>query len=733
MAYKPAMLLRQLPLPDPEVAVPVQTMSLPTQEGAVDGVVNGTIRGWVLARRPGNPSLGGVRLLVTCDGIEIAVIQAIEPRNDVAAALGCESACGFSFVLPAPYRIGRPHAFRLLALPDRVELAHSPVHYQAPGCAADGEVARLQATVAALTAQLRTLQADARPAGRAEDVPLDRYADWAVGYFPALRARIRRARLSHPGWLSGQTGQTGAGPRVSVVLPLFRTRSAGLEAAVRSVLNQSYENWELILVDDASASRGVSARIEALCRQDTRIRAVVRPVHGGIGAATNDAVDIATGELVAFLGQEDALVDVALEAMVNAMAADGHDAAYSDEDVIDAEGQLALPWLKPDFNPRLLLAQECVGRLLMVRRPALNAVWPLEPDYDGVQDHALTLRLAEALGDAGIHHVAEILYHRRGPAMATLSSGAAAEGKACIAAHLRRRGLRASVHAVPGTARFEVEWKSGRVPAVSVIVTGGLRGPDLVAFATALHGRTRYRRMKVLLAGHCLGLGECGDALHQAPAAIRMLELAAPPSHAALLNAAAAAGRTGDYLLFLHDAGFPRSADWLRLLLAEAEADDRVAVVGCKHIGSDGTVWGGATVLGVDGPAAPMHSCLNAADPGYMGRAACAQDVSAVSLDILLCRADAFGAVGGFDEGDMPDSLLAVDLCLRLRAGGYRTVWIPAMLIDHGGPDEALVVAELPRKGLGAPDPAYNVNFTRWGGTFKALNGARLDASGNGG
>lgn len=712
--------------------MPIQTMSLPTPEGAVDSVVNGIIRGWVLSRRPGNLPLGGVRLLVTCDGIEVAVIQAIEPRNDVAAALGCEPACGFSFVPPTPYRVGRPHAFRFLALPDRVELAHSPVHYQAPGRAADSEVGRLQATVAALTAQLRTLQAAAQPVGRAEDVPLDRYADWAAGYFPALRARIRRTRLSRPGWLSGQTGQTGAGPRVSVVLPLFRPRSAALEASVRSVLNQSYENWELILVDDASASGDVSTRIEALCLQDTRIRAVVRPVQGGIGAATNDAVDIATGELVAFLGQEDALVDVALEAMVNAMAADGRDAAYSDEDAMDAEGQLALPWLKPDFNPRLLLAQECVGRLLMVRRPALNAVWPLELEHDGVQDHALALRLMEALGSAAIHHVAEILYHRRGPAMAPLSPGAAAAGKACIATHLRRRGLQAGVHAVPDTARFEVDWKSGRVPAVSVVVTGGLRGLDLVAFATALHGRTRYRRMKILLAGHCLGLGECGDALHQAPAAISMLDLAAPLSRAALLNAAAAAARTGDYLLFLHDAGLPRSADWLRLLLEEAEADDHVAVVGCKHIGSDGTVRGGATVLGVDGPAAPMYSCLNAADPGYMGRAACAQDVSAVSLDVLLCRADVFGAMGGFDEGDMPDALLAVDFCLRLRAGGYRTVWTPAVLIDHGGPDEASVAVELPQKWLGTTDSAYNVNFARWGGTFKALNGARLDTPGNG-
>ncbi len=577
--------------------------------------------------------------------------------------------------------------------------------------------------------RLDASQADAWPLKSASDVPLQMYGNWAAGYFPALRDRIRRARLLCSGWVSGAAA-LGQAETVSVIMHLFRPQLEQFKEAVRSILNQSYEDWELILVDDGSASLDLSTQIQAFCQQDQRIRAISRPARGGTAAAFNDAVEIATGTMVTSLGQADRLVDVALEVMANAIMVGQHVAAYCDEDSIDAEGELVEPWLKTDFNPRLLLAQDCVGHLLVVRRDALTQIWPLEPDYDEVHSLALALGLTEALGNAAMHHVAEILYHRRGHAMRPLGPAAAAAAKACIAAHLQRRGLQANVHAVPGTACFELEWRLSQRPMVSVIVTGGRRSHDLVAFATALQGRTHYRRIEILLAGHNLGLGECGHALHEAPGTIRMLELAAASPPAALLNKAASIVR-GDYLLFLHDTGLPRSANWLDVLLGEIHGEDRVAVVGCKHLALDNTIRGGAIALGIDGLATPMHAGLNATDPGYMCRAACAQDVSVVSLDGLLCRRDAFRNVGGFDEGVMDDILLAADLCRRLCAEGYRTIWTPAVLIDHTVPDERPLQIEVLHMEWTTADPAYNVNFARHGGTFQALNGKRLDPTGD--
>ena len=156
-------------------------------------------------------------------------------------------------------------------------------------------------------------------------------------------------------------------------------------------MNQTYANWEMILVDDCSASPGLASRVQALQQQDGRIHAITRPVRGGVTAAVNDAMDIASGAFITVLGQEDALVDVALEVMVNAIMAGGHRAAYSDEDCIDAQGWLSEPWLKSDFNRRLLLTQDCVGRLLMVRRDVLTEIWPMEAACAELHDHALAL------------------------------------------------------------------------------------------------------------------------------------------------------------------------------------------------------------------------------------------------------------------------------------------------------------------------------------------------------
>lgn len=709
------------------------TIDLPNQEGAVDGVVDGTIRGWALTVPSVGLPVAGARILVICDGLEIAVIQALKLRDDVANAKGCDPNCGFSFRPPAPYQDGRHHVFRFVTLPNRVELTHSPVSFQVPDRQADGETARLRSALSNLRLQLRALQPGTRPTEPATDVSLDLYAEWAARYLPALRARISRARSSNPRWLSGNRGRSECadpGCKVSVVLPLYRPHGDQLEASVHSILNQTYEDWELILVDDGSASRDLCARIQAFCHGDQRIRAISRLVRGGIAAAANDAMDIATGTLVTVLDQADELVDVALEVMVNEIVTGRHVAAYSDEDTVCTEGRLARPWLKTDFNPRLLLAQNCVGRLLVVRRDALDVILPLETIHDDVQDHAVALAIAGAFGKTAIHHVPEVLYHRRTSTNRSQTPVAASAGEVCIAAHLDRRGLRADVHAVPGTARYAVEWRSGTVPAVSVIVTGGRRGRDLVSFATALQGATRYRRMEILLAGHQLGLGDCGHALHRSPGNTRMLERATASPRAVLLNEAAAAA-TGHYLLFLHDTGLPRSIAWLRLLLDEIQAEDDVAVVGCKHLASDGTVRGGAIALGIDGPGAPMHVGLNAADPGYRDRAACVQDVSAVSLDGLLCRADAFRVVGGFDDDMSGDTVLAADLCGRLATKGYRTIWTPAVIFDHAGPDQAWSDADTQHMEHGPPDPSYNVNFARRGGTFRALDGGRLDPLGD--
>src|SRR5260370_26185770 len=111
----------------------------------------------------------------------------------------------------------------------------------------------------------------------------------------------------------------------------------------------------------------------------------------------------------------------------------------------------------------------------MVERELANAVGPLEPKFDGAQDHDFMLRAAEILDPSQIDHVPEVLYHWRKTANSTASSMSAKPhapqaGIAAITAHLKRRGLRADVVAIGSHALYRTRWRFEQPPQVSIIM-----------------------------------------------------------------------------------------------------------------------------------------------------------------------------------------------------------------------------------------------------------------------
>ena len=94
-----------------------------------------------------------------------------------------------------------------------------------------------------------------------------------------------------------------ANPAVSIILPTYN-RIDTLERAVRSVTAQTFEDWELIVVDDGSQD-GSHALIEKHASDDPRIR-LLRQANGGVAAARNTGLAAARGQWITFLDSDDA-------------------------------------------------------------------------------------------------------------------------------------------------------------------------------------------------------------------------------------------------------------------------------------------------------------------------------------------------------------------------------------------------------------------------------------------
>ena len=138
-----------------------------------------------------------------------------------------------------------------------------------------------------------------------------------------------------------------------------------------------------------------------------------------------------------------------------------------------------------------------------------------------------------------------------------------------------------------------------------------------------------------------------------------------------------------DFFVFMNNDVFVDQKNWLRLLVNEALADERVGAVGAKLLYPDRTVQHGGVILGVGGVGDHAYRGRAADDPFFMGRGLCGQELSAVTGALMLCRAEAFKEVGGFDETELAVAYNDIDLCLKLRAAGRKVLYCPAVVAEH--------------------------------------------------
>ena len=702
-------------------------------EGVVDGLHGDSIKGWVVRRHHLTSDYEGyVRLQVLCNGIVLTEIVADQPRMDVAREHRCDPCVGFEFKLPPQCRNGLEFDFVFRALPEGEELAGCPLLVKHRSTENVDEMRALAQTVGEVCAKAFKLQRQVQAMAPVAEATVHNYDPWARRYLSRLRGRIAAAEplAADP-------------PLVSIVMPTCRTNLAHLTAAVESVRQQTYENWELIIVDDASGQRALSACLRNYAAIDTRITCLFRKRNGGISAASNAALRRARGSYVVLFDHDDLMVDVAIEAMVREALRTGARVVYSDEDKIDDFGVLSEPNLKPDWNYRLLLGINYVCHLLMIDRALLRRVGALRSECDGAQDHDLLLRLSEACAPTQIVHLPEVLYHWRKSAASTATSAEAkpyaiAAGARAVTEHLVRRGFK-NGRATPigRSTSYSIAWGLRAQPSVTILVPFKDQIATTRRCLDALLANTDWADWRVVLIDNGSVTPEA-EQFHREAERIPhvVVHSVNEPFNYSRLNNGVARAYPADYYVFLNNDVFLSQPDWLRIMVDEALADPKVAIVGAKLLYPNATVQHAGVILGVGGVADHVFRGIPADHPGYLSRARTAQQYSAVTAACMLCRADAFMDVGGFDERDLIVAFNDVDLCLKVGAQGWRVVWTPDVVAEHHeslsrGDDisgdkaqrffyENHVMLERWHEILAA-DPFYNPHFSRDRGIFSDL------------
>lgn len=504
-------------------------------------------------------------------------------------------------------------------------------------------------------------------------------------------------KLTNWEWEAQRQDKLPYRPKFSIVVPLYHTPAGYFRMMMRSVIRQSYPEWELILVNATPRDASLSRAVQEYCEYDDRIREVRLKKNLGIAQNTNHGIRHAEGDFVCFLDHDDMIEPDALYRYAEYIGSHREvQLIYSDEDKIaENDNWYFYPNFKPDFNPDLLLSNNYICHFLCIRRSMLGRTGLMRKEMEGAQDYDLILRVMEE-SDAIRHpeafgHVARVLYHWRSHSGSTSASQgnkmyAIRAGVRALNDYYDRTGQknRAEIGAVDGwyTTARTLPYH----PLVSVLIPSKDHVDDLDTCIRSLEERCTYDHFEVVVIennstdpetfAYYRRLAEKYDNVR----VVRWDPQGKGFNYSAINNFGRKAAK-GEYLLLLNNDVEVISPDLFENMLGLAMRED-VGIVGTKLLYDDHTVQHAGVLVGAGGLADHVFKGLHEDNPGYMGRASCDQDVSAVTAACLMVRASAFDEAGGLDE-DFAVAFNDVDFCLKVGKLGYRVVYDAEVKLFH--------------------------------------------------
>ncbi|MDF2186404.1 glycosyltransferase family 2 protein [Grimontia hollisae] len=474
----------------------------------------------------------------------------------------------------------------------------------------------------------------------------------------------------------------------SIIIPTFKPDLVTFKSMLDSVMEQTYQHWQLIIVDDASNCRLLSDYLLTL-NDNPKINIITKQKNGHISKASNTGLEFAKGDYLLLLDQDDTLHPDALKCVAYYLEQNPNARVlYSDEDKIDAKGNHHTPHFKPAFNPDLLYSHNYMSHLGVYQRELVEKVGGFREGYEGSQDYDLLLRCLEHCKPEEVVHIPYVLYHWRAvpgsTAFAESEKGYAQDaGLRALQDHLGPKGVSVELGKLPNT--YRARWPiPAKAPLVSIFIPTR-NGKALVErCVTSLYEKNDYSQFEVLLVDNQSDCNESKALFKQLELAgkVRLLTFDAPFNYSAINNMAAKHAK-GDVLLLLNNDVEAINPDWLREMVSHAIRPD-IGCVGAKLYYPDGRLQHAGVITGLGGVAGHSHKYFPGDHPGYFKRLQIIQNFSAVTGACLAVRKSVFEQVGGLNEKDLAIAFNDVDFCLRVRDSGYRNLWTPyATLIHH--------------------------------------------------
>ncbi|MBT5031510.1 MAG: glycosyltransferase, partial [Proteobacteria bacterium] len=494
---------------------------------------------------------------------------------------------------------------------------------------------------------------------------------------------VERAPNEYEQWLGSRpynywrnTKELKSSPLVSILMPVYNLAPELLEQTLDSVRRQSYPNWELCIVDDGSHNKATREFLESIT--DNQIKVQFSKRNENISIASNRAASMAEGSYLTLLDHDDALAPNALLELSLKAQETGAEFVYSDEDFLIEDGELQNPHFKPDFSPDLLLSQNYITHMVLIKRDLFERVGGFREGYEGAQDYDLFLRAVEQ--SKGIEHVAKPLYHWRmiegSTALNPEAKPAAHENaRRAISDALTRRGEKAEVLDGNKLHYFRVKRQIVGQPLVSIVIPFKDKPFLLDKCIGTIKKLSTYQNYEIIgVSNNSVSpiLYKEMKQLEEEDSRIKFIESNQAFNFSALINLGVQHSSGEHVVLFNNDIEV-LTPDWIESLLEHSQRDE-IGVVGAKLYYPDNTIQHAGIGTGLGGYAGHLHKNLPAFHEGYFNRLQLIQNVTAVTGALMMVSRAIYDELGGFDETQFAVAFNDVDFCIKVWEVGYLNI-----------------------------------------------------------
>jgi glycosyltransferase involved in cell wall biosynthesis len=511
-------------------------------------------------------------------------------------------------------------------------------------------------------------------------------------------------------------------PKISILIPVYNAEVQWLDMAVKSVIAQDYENWEICIADDASTSKETLAYLRDLSKEK-KIKIDFRKKNEQIAVATNTAADLAEGEFILFLDHDDFLEPDALFEFVRLLQKQPDlDVIYADNDKVNSDGFHYDEHYKPDFSYFLLISYNYFAHPVCIRKAVFEKAGKLKKGFEGAQDYELQLRIAELTRRIG--HIPKILYHWRcHPGSMAYSVNIKPEvftsTYKALYDHLTRTSKKAELYKPRFALRLQVPVfqliSPKSIGQVEIVIIARDNFQKIMSCITSIVMKTNYPDFSILIMDDSSNHLEMQQFAEKTSCdSIRFFQTEKTrnkKSFSELMNMVPGIS-SAPFLLFFDANCEINDPSWLNKMMAYADFNE-TGVVGVKIISEENKILRAGKTIQSKPYFVPQNlfEGLNTENGSYTMLAEVSLDSLAVSKRCMLTKRELFKKFGGFNQLEFPENYCDADYCLRIRDAGFTTVYCgDAEVMMRGtkiesGSDDLYEISSFSRKYRQVTDP----------------------------